>query len=118
MGNKVQNKQVVNPPPSGRELDKVKVANEIRARLQNFVKHSQYSFNPDVSVVETIIKGLTIRMIRTGYAYCPCRVVTGNIEKDAKIICPCIYHEEEIRIHGICHCGLFVGKDYTCLLST
>lgn len=109
MGNKVQNKQ---------EIDKVKIANEIRTQLQHFIKHSQYKFNPDVSVVETIIKGLTIRMIKTGYAYCPCRVVTGNIEEDAKIICPCIYHEEEIRKHGICHCGLFVSKDYTSLLST
>lgn len=100
------------------ETDKTKIANEIRAHLQNFIEHSQYRFNPDSAAVEIIIKGLTMRKIKTGYAYCPCRVVTGNIEEDAKIICPCVYHEEEIKKHDICHCGLFVSKDYTCPLPT
>lgn len=107
MGNKGQNEQ---------EIDKAKIESEIRAQLQDFIGHSQYMFNPDTPAVENIIKGLTIRKIKTGYAYCPCRVVTGNVEEDAKIICPCIYHEEEIEKQGICHCGLFVGKDYICPL--
>lgn len=110
MSNKGQDRQ---------EIDKIIIEKEIRAHLQNFIEHShQYRFNPDSAAVEVIIKGLTIRKIKTGYAYCPCRVVTGNVENDAKIICPCIYHEEEIRKHGICHCGLFVSKDYTCPLPT
>lgn len=104
MDNKGQNKQ---------EIDMVKIESEIRAHLQNFVDHSQYKFNPDQSIVELTIKGLAKRQIKYGYAYCPCRVVAGNVEKDAKIICPCVYHEEEIKNHGICHCSLFVSKDYT-----
>ena len=110
--------KVENKRQDKQNIDKVKIEKEIRAHLQNFVEHSQYRFNPDSSAVEVIIKGLTMRKIKTGYAYCPCRVVTGNIEEDAKIICPCIYHEEELKKHGICHCGLFVSKDYTCPLPT
>lgn len=94
------------------ELDQVKIEEEIRAHLQHFVEHSPYKFNPDSAAVETIIKGLTKRKIRYGYAYCPCRVATGDVEEDAKIICPCVYHEEEIEKNGICHCRLFVSKDY------
>ena len=110
--------KVENKRQDKQNVDKVKITNEIRAHLQNFVEHSQYRFNPDSSAVEVTIKGLTMRKIKTGYTYCPCRVVTGNVEDDAKIICPCIYHEEEIRKHGICYCGLFVSKDYTCPLPT
>ena len=106
MVNKGQNKQEV-------DVNNVKIENEIRTHLQDFIEHSQYRFNPDSSAVDVIMKGLTMRKIKTGYAYCPCRVVTGNVEEDAKIICPWIYHEEEIQKHGICHCRLFVSKDYT-----
>ncbi|MGR3309148.1 MAG: ferredoxin-thioredoxin reductase catalytic domain-containing protein [Candidatus Brocadiales bacterium] len=106
MGNKGQNKQEV-------DVDSVKIEDEIRTHLQDFIEHSQYRFNPDSSAVDVIMKGLTMRKIKNGYAYCPCRIVTGNVEEDAKIICPCIYHEEEIKKHGICHCRLFVSKDYT-----
>jgi ferredoxin-thioredoxin reductase catalytic subunit len=103
---------VVNKEQNKQDVDKAKIGNEIRAHLKNFIEHSQYKFNPDSPAVETIIKGLTMRQIKYGYAYCPCRVVTENVEEDAKIICPCVYHEEEIEKHGICHCRLFVSKDY------
>ena len=33
----------------------------------------------------------------------------GDAEKDKKIICPCVYHIEEIDREGECHCQLFVG---------
>ncbi|MGR3220281.1 MAG: ferredoxin-thioredoxin reductase catalytic domain-containing protein [Candidatus Anammoxibacter sp.] len=46
-----------------------------------------------------------------GFDYCPCRIVTGDKEKDDKIICPCVYHEEEIKRDGKCHCDLFVAAD-------
>jgi len=47
-----------------------------------------------------------------GERYCPCRVITGNFEEDKVIICPCIYHKQEIKDWGHCLCRLFFDKDY------
>lgn len=88
------------------------VEKEVRQRLGKYLEGAPYRFNPDASVVDTIIKGLALRKLKTGHEYCPCRVVTGKKEEDEKIVCPCAYHEEEIRENEICYCGLFVGPDY------
>ena len=42
-----------------------------------------------------------------GERYCPCRIRSGDTEKDRLIICPCAYHEDEIENEGHCHCNLF-----------
>lgn len=84
----------------------------IRSMTEKYEEKSGYKLNPDTGVVEDIIEGLAQRKIRYGFAYCPCRVVTGNKDEDRKIICPCIYHKEEIETGGVCHCGLFVAADY------
>ena len=38
-------------------------------------------------------------------------VRSGDKEKDKAIICPCIYHEDEIAKDGHCHCQLYYRKD-------
>ena len=97
----------------GVEKDRLaEVEQEIRHRLEKYLEGTPYRFNPDAAVVEEVIKGLAIRRLKTGHEYCPCRVVTGNVEKDKKIICPCDYHEKEIERKGRCFCGLLVGPDY------
>ena len=68
--------------------------------------HSPYKLNPDTKTVDRVVKGLVMRKIKFGYAYCPCRLVMGDAEKDKKIICPCVYHVEEIERDGECHCNL------------
>ncbi|MBU4204618.1 ferredoxin:thioredoxin reductase, partial [Patescibacteria group bacterium] len=35
--------------------------------------------------------------------------VTGDKEADAKNICPCYYHLNEIKKNGQCFCGLFLN---------
>jgi len=85
---------------------------EIRQALDAYVERSPYRYNPDEKVVSTVFRGLTVRKMRTGHAYCPCRVATGNEEQDAKIVCPCAFHEQEIAQNGICHCQLLVSEDY------
>ena len=82
----------------------------IRKTLQEYVSHSPFRFNPDAKIVDRVMKGLAMRKVKYGYAYCPCRLVTGDKEKDVKIICPCVYHVEEIERDGECHCNLFVKK--------
>jgi len=82
---------------------------KIRKMINDYAAHSHYKLNPDTKTVDRVVKGLVMRKIKFGYAYCPCRLVMGDAEKDKKIICPCVYHAEEIEREGECHCQLFVG---------
>ncbi|TVM00818.1 MAG: ferredoxin:thioredoxin reductase [Candidatus Brocadia sp. WS118] len=85
---------------------------QIRKILNEYTVHSPYKLNPDGKIVDRVVKGLVMRKIKFGYAYCPCRLVTGDKDKDKKIICPCVYHAEEIERDGECHCNLFVRENY------
>lgn len=64
--------------------------------------------NSNKKIVEGIENGLKRNEEKYGKRYCPCRRVTGNETEDTKIICPCIYREQEIEKDGKCLCGLFV----------
>ena len=94
------------------EDDSVQEEIKIRRMITEYVAHSPYKLNPDTKIVDRIVKGLVTRKIKFGYAYCPCRLVTGDGERDKKIICPCAYHAEEIELNGECHCKLFVSAHY------
>lgn len=91
-----------------REQEEIKIRN----MLNNYTANSHYRLNPDDKMVERVVKGLVMRTMKFGYAYCPCRLVTGDMERDKKIICPCVYHVEEIERDGECHCNLFIGDNY------
>lgn len=84
----------------------------IRKMLHEYAAYSPYKLNPDAKIVDRVAKGLVMRKIKFGYAYCPCRLVTGDSERDKKIVCPCVYHAEEIEREGECHCNLFVSTRY------
>ena len=75
---------------------------------EEYAEKNGFKLNPNREVVERIVKGLLEREKKLGKRYCPCRRVTGNQEEDKKIICPCVYHKEEIAKLGHCLCGLFV----------
>jgi len=83
---------------------------KLRELMKKYAESQGFKLNPDEEVVNFIIKGLLENEARRGYRYCPCRVVTGDKQKDVKIICPCFYHKGEIEEMGHCHCGLFVVK--------
>src|SRR5574337_599867 len=85
---------------------------KMRKMIADYVAHSPYKLNPDTKIVDRVVKGLVMRKIKFGHAYCPCRLVSGDPEKDKKIICPCVYHIEEIERDGECHCNLFVSANY------
>lgn len=82
-------------------------AGAIRQRLEKYLVGKAFYFNPDPDIVDTIIKAMVKRREKFGEDYCPCRRVTGDREKDAAIICPCVYHEQEVDEQGHCHCNLF-----------
>lgn len=78
---------------------------------RKYAKKKKYRLNPDKENLDTVINGLAKNKEEYGNRYCPCRIVTGNEEENRKIICPCIYHKEEIENDGMCHCELFFKKD-------
>ena len=77
------------------------------AEYANYAKENDFQLNPDSISVERVIKGLLANEIKHGQRYCPCRRLTGDLTEDAKKICPCAYHQEELARDGQCYCGLF-----------
>jgi ferredoxin-thioredoxin reductase catalytic subunit len=41
---------------------------------------------------------------------CPCRLASGDKEKDRDIICPCAYRAPDVKQYGSCYCALYVSK--------
>ena len=68
-----------------------------------------YFFNKDRDTVLDLLKGLLINRERYGYMSCPCRLASGNYEKDRDIICPCAYREADVHEFGSCYCNLYVS---------
>jgi ferredoxin-thioredoxin reductase catalytic subunit len=85
---------------------------DARKLVEEYVETAPYNLNPDSKYVDKIIKSLAKRKLKNGFFYCPCRMLSDDKEMDAKMICPCEYHKEEIEKDGICSCDLFVGPDY------
>lgn len=83
---------------------------EILSSLQEYAKKSGFTLNPDKKQLNFIIKGLKANEDKHGFRFCTCRVVTGNSDRDGLIICPCIYHKQEITSQGSCFCKLFFTK--------
>ncbi|TES83255.1 MAG: ferredoxin:thioredoxin reductase [Hadesarchaea archaeon] len=85
-------------------------AEQLRAILERYAKSQGFQLNPDEKILDLIIQGLLQNEQKFGLRYCPCRAITGDPEQDKKIICPCVYHKDELKQMGHCHCGLFVAK--------
>jgi len=83
---------------------------EIAERIRRHVAESSCRLNPDKRIVKALIEGLVRRRQKSGDFYCPCRIVTGNLETDRRNVCPCETHEAEIAETGKCHCALYVGE--------
>lgn len=74
---------------------------------EKYANKAGYRLNPDKDALDYLLDGLVIKLEKFGMRYCPCRIVTGNKEEDRKIVCPCVYHKEEVEKDGNCHCELF-----------
>ncbi|MBN2042996.1 MAG: ferredoxin:thioredoxin reductase [Candidatus Aenigmarchaeota archaeon] len=88
-------------------MDEEKIG-EIISRYEKYAKKSGFMLNPDRKAVENLVRGLLLNEKKHGSKYCPCRRVSGDKEEDKKNICPCVWHKDEIRKMGHCHCMLFV----------
>ena len=87
-----------------------KEGQELRKTLQAYADSQNFKLNPNEKALEGIINGLLRNKKFKGDIYCPCRVVTGDKEKDKEIACPCIFHRGEIELQGRCKCTLFFAK--------
>ncbi len=80
---------------------------EILTWAKTYAAEHGFILNPDEHKVGIVIKGLFRNTEKFGEQYCPCRIKSGDKETDRRIICPCIYHEDEIKTSGYCTCHLF-----------
>ncbi|MDD5167975.1 MAG: ferredoxin-thioredoxin reductase catalytic domain-containing protein [Syntrophales bacterium] len=71
-----------------------------------------YYFNKDTKWVMSILKDLLVNKNRYGYMSCPCRLASGDREKDKDITCPCVYRIADVEEYGSCYCNLYVSKSW------
>lgn len=90
------------------EGDMQKRMDELAEWSGNYAKKNGFKLNPDKAAVQRLMRGLLENEKKHGQKICPCRRFTGNKEIDAKSICPCYYHKDEITKDGHCLCNLFV----------
>ena len=83
---------------------------KIRAWAQRYAEKNGWVLNPNEEELATVLRGLASNRARFGKQYCPCRLRSGDPKEDKKIICPCIYHRDEIAKDGHCHCRLFFSN--------
>lgn len=80
---------------------------EMLAWAKAYADKQGWVLNSDVKQLNTVIRGLVRNKTKFGHAYCPCRLRSGDPAKDEAIICPCVYHKDEIAQDGCCHCNLY-----------
>jgi ferredoxin-thioredoxin reductase catalytic subunit len=80
--------------------------------LGKYAESQGIQLNKDKEYVMEILKGLLTNESRYGYRSCPCRLAAGAKEKDADIICPCVYRDPDIKDFGSCYCRLYVSKEW------
>jgi ferredoxin-thioredoxin reductase catalytic subunit len=80
-------------------------------KLNREAEASGYHLNPDVAFTRGLVKSLIENERRYGYQACPCRLATGNKQKDLDIICPCDYRDPDLIDYDACYCALYVSRD-------
>ncbi|MEW6262956.1 MAG: ferredoxin-thioredoxin reductase catalytic domain-containing protein [Thermodesulfobacteriota bacterium] len=87
-------------------------AGQLQEMLKKVQEPKGYFFSPDQMLVHDLLAALLVNKNRYGYMCCPCRLASGDREKDKDIICPCVYREPDVAEYGTCYCGLYVSRDW------
>ena len=80
--------------------------------LRNLQEPKGYFFNHDKELVLELLESLLVNRERYGYMACPCRLASGDRDRDRDIVCPCVYREADVREYGSCYCNLYVSHDW------
>ena len=83
---------------------------ELYEMLRKVQEPKGYYFNEDRVRVMDLLEALLKNKERYGYMCCPCRLASGDREKDKDIICPCEYREADVEEYGSCYCNLYVSR--------
>ncbi|MBU1155790.1 MAG: ferredoxin:thioredoxin reductase [Proteobacteria bacterium] len=83
-------------------------AQELYEMLKKVQEPKGFYFNVDMERTMGLMEALLVNKERYGYMCCPCRLASGDREKDADIICPCVYREPDVAQYGSCFCNLYV----------
>jgi ferredoxin-thioredoxin reductase catalytic chain len=85
---------------------------QLHDMLQTVQEAKGYYFNKNNDRVFELLEALLLNRQRYGYMACPCRLASGDREKDKDIICPCVYRAPDVEEYGSCYCNLYVSKDW------
>ena len=91
-------------------VKKFKAEKQMLKSVRRYARSAGFMKQPNKKILSVLIKGLLNNIKKYGYKYCPCRKPTGDVKADKKIICPCIYHKDEIKQDGYCKCMLYYRK--------
>jgi len=80
--------------------------------LKKIQEPKGYFFNKDRERTFDLLEALLLNKERYGYMGCPCRLLSGDREKDKDILCPCEYREPDVKEYGSCYCNLYVTQDW------
>lgn len=87
-------------------------AEKLYETLRKIQEPKGYYFNKDKERVFELLEALIVNRKRYGYMSCPCRLGSGDREKDKDIICPCVYRAPDVEEYGSCYCNLYVSKEW------
>jgi ferredoxin-thioredoxin reductase catalytic subunit len=90
--------------------DDAETEGEMLKWTRAIARKNGWILNPDEDHLNIVIRGLVRNKKKFGRPYCPCRLRSGDEERDRAIECPCIYHKDEIAKDGHCHCLLYYKK--------
>jgi len=90
----------------------VSEAEKLYETLKSIQEPKGYFFNKDRERVMDLLEALLLNRKRYGYMSCPCRLASGEREKDRDILCPCVYREPDVAQYGSCYCNLYVSREW------
>ncbi|MFW2366037.1 MAG: ferredoxin-thioredoxin reductase catalytic domain-containing protein [Desulforhopalus sp.] len=87
-------------------------AEDLYRKLKVIQEKKGLIFNNNKPQTLELLDGLLVNRERYGYMCCPCRLASGELERDRDIICPCVYCQPDIEEFGSCYCSLYVSREY------
>ena len=85
---------------------------QLYERMKKVQEPKGYYFSKDKNRVFELLDSLLVNKGRYGYMSCPCRLSSGDRERDEDIMCPCIYRAPDVEEYGSCYCNLYVSRDW------
>ncbi|MFH1220248.1 MAG: ferredoxin-thioredoxin reductase catalytic domain-containing protein [Candidatus Eisenbacteria bacterium] len=87
-------------------------ASELYEILKKAQEPKGYYFSNDKERVFDLLQALLTNKERYGYMCCPCRLASGDRDRDKDISCPCVYREPDVKEYGSCYCNLYVSREW------